>query len=282
MMRRRHSAIALAGILFVYGLTACETPTATHTRDATAGLPDLQQDLAAHEWLLDADDSSPRSRAAEPVTLAFDGAGGVSGTGPCNIYRGDLSVDDDDDTIVITNLAQTKRACALATMRAEQEYLDALQSVRDVDLSDGYHQRHLVLTNDAGERLAFTAIDAREQLLGSWNVVNVVLDDAIRSVIAGTEPALVFEDDGDVILDAGCNTARGSFELERDRLTVEDLKQTRKHCDTPAGVMEQEAALVDALASASQIQVVPGTLTLVDENGAIVLVATAALETGRR
>jgi heat shock protein HslJ len=273
MVPRRPAAIVLIVILCVYGLASCRTPTANDQRDATAGLPDLQQDLAAHEWLLDPGDSSPGNRAARPVTLVF-GTDKVSGAGPCNSYRGDLSVDDDGDTIAITNLGQTNRACDPTTGRAEREYLAALQKVRDVDLSDGYNQRDLVLSNDTGDRLAFTAIDAHEQLVGTWHVVKVARDNAVRSVIDGTEPVLVFEDDGDVTLDTGCNTARGSFALEGDRLTVEDLAQTRKHCDTPAGVMEQEVALAHALPAAAQIQVVPGTLKLFDENGAILLVAT--------
>jgi heat shock protein HslJ len=200
MVPRRHAAIVLTGILCVFGLAACRTPSANDQRDATAGLPDLQQDLAAHEWLLDPGDSSPANRGAGPVTLVF-GTDKVSGAGPCNSYRGDLSVDDDGDTIAITNLGQTNRACDPTTGRAEREYLAALQKVRDVDLSDGYNQRDLVLSNDTGDRLAFTAIDAHEQLVGTWHVVNLARDNAIRSVIDGTEPVLVFEEGGDVTLD---------------------------------------------------------------------------------
>ena len=158
MMPRRHATLVLAAILCVYGLAACQTPSANDQRDATAGLPDLQQDLAAHEWRLDIGDSSPANRAASPVTLVF-GTDKVSGSAPCNRYHGDLSVDGDDDTIAITNLAQTKRACAPAAMRAERAYLVALKRAHDVDLSDGYNQRHLVLSNDSGHRLAFTAFE---------------------------------------------------------------------------------------------------------------------------
>jgi heat shock protein HslJ len=273
MMPRRRVVLVLAGIFCVFGLAACQTPGANDERDATAGLPDLQRDLGAQEWLLDPDESSLANRGTPPVTLVF-GEDSVSGAAHCNTYFGDLSVDDDDDTIAITNLGQTSRACAAASIRAEEEYLAALQGVHDVDLSDGYTQRDLVLSNDAGDRLAFTAINPHEQLTGTWYVVNVARDDAIQSVIDGTDPVIAFHDDGDVTLETGCNAARGSFELERDRLTVEDLAQTQEQCGTPAGVMEQEAGLVDALLAASQIQVVPGTLTFFDEHGAILIVAT--------
>jgi hypothetical protein len=36
------------------------------------------------------------------------------------------------------------------------------------------------------------------------SVVNVARDDAIRSVVDGTEPVLVLDDNGDVTLDTGC------------------------------------------------------------------------------
>jgi heat shock protein HslJ len=158
MRPRRHAAAVLASVVCVLGLAACRTPNANDQRDATAGLPDLQQDLAAHIWLLDAGESSPERRAAGRVTLAFE-ADRVSGAGPCNRYRGDLSIDDDQDTIAVSNLARTSRACTPAGMRAERSYLAALERGHDVDLSDGYNQRHLVLKSDSGDRLAFTAIE---------------------------------------------------------------------------------------------------------------------------
>lgn len=270
MMPRRRIVLVLAGILCVVSLAACQTPGANDARDATAGLPDLRRDLGAQEWLLDPDESSLVNAADAPVTIVFGGVT-VSGVAHCNTYHGVLSVDEDDEAIAITNLGQTSRACDPAIERAEQEYLTALQAVGDVDLSDGYNQSDLVLSNEAGDRLAFTAVNPHEQLIGTWDVVNVSRGGAIQSVVEGTEPEIAFHDDGDVTLDSGCNTARGSFELERDRLTVEDVAQTKKHCDAPAGVMEQETGLFDALLAASQIQVVPGTLTLFDENGAILL-----------
>jgi heat shock protein HslJ len=206
------------------------------------------------------------------VTLVF-GEDAISGQGPCNAYRGSAEIDDDDDTVTITDLAQTTRACDPDTERAEREYFDALQHVRDVDLDDAYNAQRLVLDNDSGDRLAFDAIEAAQLLIGTWQVVNVARDDAIESVVDGTDPVLVFAADGEVTLGTGCNPARGSYEVEGDRLSVGALRQTLKSCDEPAGVMDQEVALVRALESGERIEVVPDRLTIIDGDDRITMIA---------
>jgi hypothetical protein len=48
---------------------------------------------------------------------------------------------------------------------------------------------------------------------------------------------------------------------------------TLKLCAEPAGVMEQEAALVHALEAAARVQVTPNLLTVFDSADRIVIVA---------
>lgn len=243
------------------------------TRSATAGLPDLGQELAAHQWLLDASASSPTPRSPNPVTLVFDDDS-VSGRGPCNVYRGDLSVDDDAGEITISRIAATQRACDAEAERAEEAYFATLRRVRSVDLDDAYNARWLVLENDRGARLSFDAITAHDLLIGSWEITNVSRGDAIESPVAGTDPVIAFTADGDVTIEAGCNTIRGTFDLDGDRIDVGPLAQTMKACDPPE-VMDQEAALAQALDSAVRVEVVPGELTILDDEDHIVIVATA-------
>jgi heat shock protein HslJ len=251
---------AAAALLCVCGLSACGTDNESTQRSATTPMPDLRHALAAHEWLLD-------GSGAQPVTLAF-GADTVSGAAPCNGYHGGFSIKG-DDTIAISMLASTKRACAPEVMRAEQKYLAALQGTHEVAVSG----QQLVLSRSGGGRLAYTAIDPREQLLGTWQVVDVYRDNAIHSMILGTEPTLTFEKDGALVLDTGCNTVHGRYELKGRQITVEGLSQTDKACTEPPGVMEQEASLVQALKAASRIDVAPGTLKLLNEQGHIQLSA---------
>ena len=70
-----------------------------------------------------------------------------------------------------------------------------------------------------------------------------------------------------------CNTAGSSWELDGDELTVGPARSTQMACVDPPGVMEQEAALLQALESAARVEIAPGTLTILDAEGAIAIVA---------
>jgi heat shock protein HslJ len=50
-------------------------------------------------------------------------------------------------------------------------------------------------------------------------------------------------------------------------------RTTLKNCDQPSGVMEQEHALLAALDAAHRVDVAPGKLTLLIDDGSTVLVA---------
>ncbi len=62
------------------------------------------------------------------VTLAFDGAGRVSGHASCNRFT--ASYTRDDDMLTIGPAAATRMACPPALMNQERAFLDALERVR--------------------------------------------------------------------------------------------------------------------------------------------------------
>jgi len=95
-------------------------------------------------------------RSGERVTLRFDD-GAVSGQGPCNRYFGDFTTDLDSWTVTITTLATTRKACDDRTMRAETDYLRALEQTHDVEFSDGSF--HVVLESSSGDRLSYESYD---------------------------------------------------------------------------------------------------------------------------
>ena len=211
-------------------------------------------------------DSSLTTDDDSPVTLVVDDDR-VSGTGPCNTYHG--GIDLDGDSVEITSLASTLRACDDSIMEAEDEFFAALEAVDTIDVSED----ELVLSNDQGVKLTFRAFDAGEHLIGEWAIVNVATGNAIESVLPDTDPSVTFRDDGSVTLVTGCNDGQAFWEIDGDELTVGPLSQTRKFCSEPDGVMRQEAALVRALESAARVQVTPANLTILNERGNIALVA---------
>jgi heat shock protein HslJ len=157
LMRRQVVAVVVSVCAFA-GLAACSSPTDADTRSATAGMPNLQQDLAAQHWRLDRRDSSIKTEFDRVVTIEFRDDGTVSGRAPCNHYRGRYTTDLDDWTVTVTRVATTTRqSCNGSTTRAEREYLHALTLVRDVEFSDGWF--HVVLDNATGDRLSYDAFD---------------------------------------------------------------------------------------------------------------------------
>lgn len=268
--------LLVAGVAATVSLAgACGWEDDVDSRAATAGLPTTRIDIEAHDWVLDREDSSLTVADDNPVTLAVDGDT-VSGQAPCNTYRGDFDLGD-DDSVDIGPLALTRMACPGSATDAEDELVAALEAVDHVEVEvdeDGRDDADgLVLTGPDDVRLSFTSYDAADLLVGTWQVVDIARGDSIESVIGGTAPTIRFEDGGDLGVDGGCNTGVGSWELDGDEITMEPVATTLMACDDPPGVSEQESALLQALASAARIEIAPGSLTILDDSGAIAVVA---------
>jgi heat shock protein HslJ len=58
-------------------------------------------------------------------------------------------------------------------------------------------------------------------------------------------------------------------------LMAVSLVHTMKACSDPEGVMEQETAIYKALGSAARVEIAPGSLTILDDDGHIALTATS-------
>lgn len=272
----RRSAM-IAGLAALVGLaaTGCGWDDGVDSRAATAGLPATRVDVEAHEWVLDRADSSLTVDDDTPVTLSVTGDE-VSGRAPCNAYRGTFDLGN-DDSVEIRDVALTRMACPGPATEAEDEFVAALQAVDhvEVDVDDeGRDDRdRMTLTGDDGLRLAFRSYDADELLPGPWTVVGVGTGDAVESVIDGTEPTVTFAEGGDLSVETGCNIGGGDWELDDHELTVGPVRLTMMACDDPPGVMEQEAAIVSALEAAARVEIAPGSLTVLDDDGLIVLIA---------
>jgi heat shock protein HslJ len=149
--RQLRSTRVLATVALALVLSACG-PTANDTKSATAGLPNVTQQLTANRWILNRGESSLAMHSSSPITLVFTNDHRVSGTAPCNSYHGSFTVHD--STVTIKHLSQTMRACDAATMAAEHEYLAALAGVHDVaptgrDRLELTHGAHAHLVYDA-------------------------------------------------------------------------------------------------------------------------------------
>jgi len=104
----------------------------------------------------------------------------------------------------------------------------------------------------------------------TWTVTSIIDGGAVSSVPAGVTASLIFNDDGTVEVNAGCNRGRGSWVAEGTGITFRDVALTKMACDGPAGALEN--AVVAVLhAGAVQASIRASTLTLQAGNKGIQL-----------
>jgi heat shock protein HslJ len=110
----------------------------------------------------------------------------------------------------------------------------------------------------------------------TWTLVSY-LDDAgdQRAAIESAPSTLAFGDDGFVTGNTGCNSFRGSYELDGDRLSVASTVTTRAAC-VPPEASRQERAVLTGLAATIRYVVGEGELALLDGRGGRLLVYAPA------
>ena len=89
--------------------------------------------------------------------------------------------------------------------------------------------------------------------------------------LAGTTITLKFESDK-AGGSAGCNSYGGPYTARGGRLTLTDVAATMMACLDPAGVMEQEAAYLQALSQAAGYRATDAQLEIQDAAGETALV----------
>jgi heat shock protein HslJ len=114
--------------------------------------------------------------------------------------------------------------------------------------------------------------------VGSWQTTAFLQDDAVASLIAATEITASFAEDGRLSGSAGCNNYRTTFTTNGDGIEIAPPAATKKACAEPEGIMEQEAAFLTALPTASRFEVVGTSLNLLTTAGTFVATFTRARE----
>jgi putative lipoprotein len=104
------------------------------------------------------------------------------------------------------------------------------------------------------------------------------LEDALWG-LASYSSGVVLEDSfitaefvaGEVAGSAGCNNYFGPYETSGNEITIGDLGSTRKACQDPPGVMEQETAYLTTLPASSTYSIGESGLQMFDSSGAEIL-----------
>jgi heat shock protein HslJ len=232
-MSRTFSALAgvVFGAVFVAG---CGDVNAT-----SAALGGTK--LVGTQWVLDVSALGVSGAGSVSSWISFD-RDRVSGNDGCNAFSGAYKRDGSD--LTFGPLAGTQQACAGPAGEVSAKVSAALGHVRMYEL--------------AAERLRLK--DA------SWTVISVLYDDAIRSVVGGTELTADFSAEGMISGHKGCNSFHGEYTLDGKRLNVGSLAATKKACPTIEAAA-QEAGYLSALESAVTIEQVGPELTLLNAKG---------------
>jgi heat shock protein HslJ len=97
-----------------------------------------------------------------------------------------------------------------------------------------------------------------------------------KLVLDGTQIEAEFTE-GRVLGQAGCNSYSASYERTADTLTVGEPSTTRRTCPDPQGVMDQETAYLQTLASAATFKIENQQLLVNDASDQTVLIYSAAV-----
>ena len=267
-MRHRLALLALAAALLALAVACGSDAGDAASTTTTEGAPVTGQ-LTGVDWVLDPAESSIDLPDGSSATLSVDG-GTVSGVGPCNSYRGSIQVDG--TSVIISSLAETLIACEPEIQDAQDAFTAALRAVDTAEV-DG---ETLVLSGADDTRLTFAASDPARAVLGNWDIVEVAKPDAIVSVREGTSPTLTFAADGSMAVDTSCNTGGGPYTVDGSDIAIGPVAVTERACLDPAGVMRQETRILTALENATSVEATPDRLTLLDNQGFIVLGAVPA------
>ncbi len=108
-----------------------------------------------------------------------------------------------------------------------------------------------------------------------WEVTQFNDGNGITTLLPDTRATIEFAPDGQVSGNGGCNTYFGAYQVSGSDISISGLAATSQLCTEPEGIMEQEAALLDALQSSFAYRIDGSTLELRNGAGQIAVIATA-------
>lgn len=210
--------------------------------------------------------------ADNPGTLLFaDGA--MAGSTGCNQIGGTYSTDG--DSISFGPIRSTMVACPDPGLSAQES---AMMKALEATTTYSATEEAMELRDRDGSVLATFARRNTDLAGTSWTVVAYNTGtQAVRSLIAETEITLSFGTDGLLSGSSGCNTYRGSYEVSGEyhvfdgqAIEVSTFDVTEMACPSPEGIMEQEAAYLEALGSAGVWRSVGASLELRSQGALLV------------
>lgn len=197
------------------------------------------------------------------ISAEFREDGMVGGSSGCNSYSAPYEVEK--NIINIGPSMGTLMACPDPIMEQENAYLKALESAKSYQLED----QNLVLADGEGTNLLVFEKNEQNPLEGAeWEAISYNNGKgAVVSVIIGSKITAVFGEDGVMSGSAGCNTYNAEFSVDGENITIGPAASTRKLCNNPEGIMEQEQAYMAGLETASTYRIENDRLDMFTDEG---------------
>ena len=241
------------------------------TYAAVAALP------IAGSWVVTSYNTN-RNNMAPPMTgslltATFGADGTIEGNSGCNHFSGPSTIDGDG--IVIGPLATTLVSCASTELQEQETQYLALLTASDRWSLDG-GVLELIDTQGVGRQTTVVfSLGGAAAYIGSWDVLS--FDDgsgAVVSPVSGSTLTAVFNPEGTIEGNAGCNTYSGPYTAIGTAMTIGPLATTRMACSSPA-LDTQEQQFLTALQSVATWEADDG-ITLRDWGGVTKASLTAA------
>jgi len=205
----------------------------------------------------------PVAKAISASATFADGT--VSGNAGCNDYTGAYTVEG--DKLTIGPLAATKKACGPAQSALETVFLTALGQVATYTVTGSTLE---LKTADGKAGLTFVATPPAALSKTRWVATGVNNGKgAVSSIVAGTSLTAIFAEAGTVAGSGGCNDYSGPYTSTTSTIKIGPLATTRKLCDSPTGVDEQETQFLTAMQAATTWTIAGEELELRDDAGAL-------------
>jgi len=260
---REHRPPVARPVIVVATVGAALLAITTATALATISGPTSANPLTGRIWVL-ATLGGKAPLTGTKLTVEFTPAMRASGSAGCNRFMGSYRVSG--TSIRISAAATTMKGCTAPIARQETAFLNALSRAR----SFAVRGRTMTLRSSGGRSLA--TFRAQSQVLTgtSWEVLAFNNGkQAVVSVLTGTELTAVFGRGGQLTGFAGCNDYKATFRAVPPRLSIGPVAATRKHCEEPAGVGEQEMQYLAALETAATYRVEGSQLEIRTADGAL-------------
>lgn len=165
----------------------------------------------------------------------------VTARAGCNTILGSYEIDG--STLAYTGGGTTEMGCDPELHAQDewlQEFLESQPEIADegdtVVLSSGKTVMTLV-----DRSVAHPPLPLEET---TWTVDSIYSAESVSSTPSGATATLVFDGEGTVAVEPGCNTGSGSYELDGDTLVVRDIVSTMMACEGAEGDLEDSVLAV--------------------------------------